>query len=273
MLSKSSSFTVQKDDLALLIDPRGNRHIVQLEENGSFQTNHGQLFHNNLIGLPWGSRVKSHLGKSFVMVQPSLNDILLNTKRATTIMYPKDIGFILVNMNISNGRTVIEAGTGSGALTTALCWAVGCEGQVFSYDIHDDVQELARKNIARLGLQDRVTFKNKDIGNGFDESAVDALFLDVPNPEDYIPFVSRALKPGGFFGCLVPTTNQVIRLLETLEIHGYASIEVCENMLRYYKSIPARLRPDDRMTAHTGFLTFARPISNHPISNPSGEIK
>jgi tRNA (adenine57-N1/adenine58-N1)-methyltransferase len=273
MLSTSNSFTVTCDDLALLIDPRGNRHIIQLKENGSFQTNHGQLFHNDLIGLPWGSRVKSHLSKIFVMVQPSLNDILLNTKRATTIMYPKDIGFILVNMNISNGKTVIEAGTGSGALTTALCWAVGGDGHVFSYDVHDNVQELARKNIARLGFQDRVTFKNKDIGYGFDEIGVDALFLDIPNPEDYISIVSKSLKPGGFFGSLVPTTNQVSRLLDALEIHGYASIEVCENMLRYYKSVPARLRPDDRMTAHTGFLIFARPITNHKILNPSGERK
>jgi len=269
MPSNLGSYTAQNGDIAQLIDPRGNKHIVKLVENGNFQTNYGQLMFNDLIGISWGSRVKSHLGKVFLMVQPSLNDILLNIKRATTILYPKDIGFILVNMNINTGKTVIEAGTGSGALTTALCWAVGPEGHVFSYDVRGDVIELARKNVTRFGFQDRVTFKNKDIGYGFDESGIDALFLDVLNPEDYIPFVSLALRPGGFFGSLVPTTNQVSRLLESLEIHGFDSIEVCENLLRYYKAVPARLRPDDRLTAHTGFLIFARPIARSGQMNSS----
>jgi tRNA (adenine57-N1/adenine58-N1)-methyltransferase len=217
---------------------------------------------SDIIGLPWGNRVKTHLGKTFLMVQPSLKDILENTKRATTIMYPKDIGFILVNMNICSGKTVVEAGSGSGALTTALCWAVGPEGHVFSYENQENFQGLARKNVEKLGLQDRVTFKNKDIGEGFDESRIDALFLDLPNPEDYLISVREALRPGGFFGSLVPTTNQVSRLLDGLHTNDFAFIEVCENILRYYKPVPARLRPDDRMTAHTGFLVFARPISS-----------
>jgi tRNA (adenine57-N1/adenine58-N1)-methyltransferase len=89
---------------------------------------------------------------------------------------------------------------------------------------------------------------------------VDALFLDLPNPEDYIPVVRAALRPGGFFGSLLPTTNQVSRLLEALQAHNFAFIEVCEILLRYYKPVPARLRPDDRLVAHTGFLVFARPI-------------
>lgn len=247
-------------DLVQLIDPRGNKHIFQLTPSGKFQTNHGWIPYETLLGLPWGSRVRTHLGKIFLMVQPSLNDLLIHSRRATTIMYPKDIGFILVNMNIAPGKRVIEAGTGSGALTTALCWAIGSEGQVTSYDHMDNVQALARKNLEKLGFLERVTFKNQDIADGIDETGVDAFFLDLPNPEDYIQLVRQALRPGGFFGCLVPTTNQVSRLLESLYKHDFAFIEVCEILLRYYKPVPARLRPDDRLTAHTGFLVFARPI-------------
>jgi tRNA (adenine57-N1/adenine58-N1)-methyltransferase len=255
-----SSTTAQVGDIAQLIDPRGKKHIVQLTGTGKFQTNFGQLFFEDLLGIPWGSRVKTHLGKTFLMIQPSLNDILLNTKRATTIMYPKDIGFILVNMNIGPGQMVIEAGTGSGALTIALCWAVGSSGHVYSYESRNNIQGLARKNVSQFEFKDRVTFRNQDIAYGFDETGVDAVFLDVPNPEDYLEHVKNAVKPGGFFGSLVPTTNQVIRLLAGLFAHDYATIEVCENMLRYYKCVPGRLRPDDRMTAHTGFLTFARTL-------------
>ncbi len=261
--------TAQEGDLAQFIDPRGKKHIVELTENGRLQTNHGQIFYKDVIGTSWGSEVFSHLNKPFIMLQPSLHEIMLNTKRSTTVMYPKDVGFILVNMNISTGQTVIEAGTGSGALTTALCWAVGPTGQVFSYEAREPIQGLAKNNLEKVGYQDRVTFKNRDIAYGFDETGVDALFLDVPNPEDYMPVVRDALRPGGYFGSLLPTTNQVVRLLEALQAHDFAFIEVCENMLRYYKPVPGRLRPDDRMVAHTGFLVFARPIIRADI--PSKE--
>jgi tRNA (adenine57-N1/adenine58-N1)-methyltransferase len=109
-------------------------------------------------------------------------------------------------------------------------------------------------------MTDRVTFTCQDIEFGFNESAVDALFLDLPNPEDYIEMVRNALKPGGFFGSLLPTTNQVSRLLEALNANNFSFIEVCEIIQRYYKPVPARLRPDDRLTAHTGFLIFGRPM-------------
>jgi tRNA (adenine57-N1/adenine58-N1)-methyltransferase len=250
--------TVQTGDIAQFIDPRGNKHIVLLTSDGKLQTNHGQLFFSDLFGLPWGSVIKSHLNKKFIIVEPSLNEIILNTKRSTTIMYPKDIGFILINMNVGCGNIVVEAGTGSGALTIALSWAVGSKGHVYSYETRENVQVLARKNLEKNGLSDRVTLKLKDIGYGFDEDGVDSLFLDLPNPENYLEIVQKALRPGGFFGTFVPTVNQVSRILESLYDYKFASIEVCEILLRYYKPVPARLRPDDRLTAHTGFLIFSR---------------
>ena len=254
--------TAQPGDLAQFIDPRGKKHLVRLAENSVLQTNHGQIFHADVIGMPWGSRVLSHLSKPFYMLEPGLHDVLLSIRRATTIMYPKDIGFILVQMNIHQGSRVIEAGSGSGAFTTALCWAVGSEGHVFSYEIRANVQKLAQKNLAKVGFQKRATFKLKDIGEGFDETGVDAVFLDVPNPEDYIQEVWKALRSGGYFGSLLPTANQVIALLEALKAHDFTSIEACEVILRYYKPIPARLRPEDRLVAHTGYLVFARSITS-----------
>ena len=118
-----------------------------------------------------------------------------------------------------------------------------------------------------------MTFKRQDIAYGFDETSVDAVFLDVPNPEDYIPVVQSALRPGGYFGSLVPTTNQVSNLLECLQANGFAFIEICEILLRYYKPVPARLRPDDRMTAHTGFLIFARPILPELRGKEENDVK
>jgi tRNA (adenine57-N1/adenine58-N1)-methyltransferase catalytic subunit len=146
-------------------------------------------------------------------------------------------------------------------LTTALAYMVGPQGHVTTYEAREPMQKLAIKNITRLGLADRVTFKLRDIAEGFDETNVDSLFLDVPNPYDYVAQVRAALKPGGFFGSLLPTTNQVQMLLMELRRERFAFVEVCEIMLRFYKAVPARLRPTDRMVAHTGYLIFGRPVA------------
>jgi tRNA (adenine57-N1/adenine58-N1)-methyltransferase len=145
-------------------------------------------------------------------------------------------------------------------MTVALAFAVGPQGRVVSYERREEFQKLARKNLERLGLDSRVDFKLRDIREGFDETDADAFFLDVPNPWDYLAQARRALKPGGFFCNLVPTFNQVETLLHALRRENFAFIEVCELLLRHYKAEPTRLRPTDRMVAHTGFLTFARKI-------------
>jgi tRNA (adenine57-N1/adenine58-N1)-methyltransferase len=122
------------------------------------------------------------------------------------------------------------------------------------------MQNLARKNIERLGLESRVTFKLRNISEGFDERGVDALFLDLPNPWEYVSQSYEAIKSGGHFGSLLPTTNQVTRLLAKLNTEPFTFVETCEVLLRYYKPIAGKFRPQDRMVAHTGFLIFARTI-------------
>jgi tRNA (adenine57-N1/adenine58-N1)-methyltransferase len=257
----------QEGDLALLVGLRHKHFIIRLIAGAEFQTHRGVLLHDDLIGKPWGSQIYSHKGSPFFLLQPTLGSLLLNTPRNTQILYPKEIGFIIVMMGIGPGQHIIEAGTGSGGLLTALAYAVGSEGHIFTYEIKPEIQKLAQKNLDRLGLCDRVTFHLSDIEQGFEEAGVDALFIDVQNPHDYIPQVHKALKPGGFFGSLVPTTNQISRLLMALKHHGFAFIEVCEILLRYYKPEPERLRPTDRMVAHTGYLVFARPVISNDFDH------
>jgi tRNA (adenine57-N1/adenine58-N1)-methyltransferase catalytic subunit len=250
----------QPGDLALLVGLRHKHFIFPLLPGGTFHTHRGILIHAELIGKPWGSQVFSHQGSPFFMLQPSLADLLVDLKRSTQIMFPKDIGFILTNMSVGPGQTVLEAGTGSGSMTVALAFAVGSQGKVVTYERRPEFQVLARRNLERLGLDAQVDFKLGDIADGFTETNVDAIFLDVPNPWDYIPQVRLALKPGGFFCNLVPTFNQVENLLYALRREHFAFIEVCELLMRYYKPEPTRLRPTNRMVAHTGYLIFARRI-------------
>lgn len=250
----------QVGDLVQLVGQDHKHFVFRLEAGAQLQTHRGFVNHDDLAGRFWGSKVYSHIGKPFYLLAPSLHDLVLDTRRATQIMYPKDIGFIMVNMDVGPGKHIIEAGTGSGALTTALAFFVGDEGHVTSYEVRPEKQALAEKNLQRVDLDHRVTFKIKDIAEGFDEVDADGLFLDLPNPEDYIQQTRAALKPGGFFGCILPTVNQITRLVPVLKKNDFAFIEICEIFLRYYKTIPQRLRPTDRMVAHTGYLIFARPI-------------
>jgi len=262
----TKSTHTQAGDLVQLVGLRHKSFIFPLIPGGDFQTHRGVLKHDDLIGLPWGTQVFSHLGAAFFLLQPAIADLLLDLKRNTQILYPKDIGFILLTMGIGPGQKVIEAGTGSGSMTIALSYAVGAEGQVISYEQREEMQNLARKNLRRTGLDSRVDFKLRDIQEGFDETDADAFFLDVPNPYDYIQQVRAALKPGGFLCGIVPTTNQAEILLRALRRHRFAFIEMCEVLLRYYKPEPDRLRPTDRMVAHTGFLIFGRRIE--PSQDP-----
>jgi tRNA (adenine57-N1/adenine58-N1)-methyltransferase len=262
----TKSTHAQAGDLVQLVGLRHKNFIFPLIPGGEFQTHRGVLKHDDLIGLAWGTQVFSHMGAPFFLLQPALADLLLDLKRNTQILYPKDIGFILVTMGIGPGQKVIEAGTGSGSMTIALAYAVGEEGCIVSYEQREEMQNLARKNLKRTGLASRVDFKLRDIQEGFDETDADAFFLDVPNPYDYIPQVRNALKPGGYFCGIVPTFNQTELLLRALRRNRFAFLEMCEVLLRYYKPEPTRLRPADRMVAHTGFLIFGRRIE--PSQDP-----
>jgi tRNA (adenine57-N1/adenine58-N1)-methyltransferase len=250
----------QEGDLVLLFSQDYKTYLVTLKAGVRLQTHQGIIAHDDLIAQPLGRVVRSHLGRTFLVMEPSTYDLIRHARRATQIMFPKDIGYLLLRLNIYPGVRVVEAGTGSGGLTIALARAVQPDGQVYSYERRDDLQQVARDTVQGLGLSSFVTFKVRDIADGFDETDVDALFLDLRDPWAYLAQAHAALKGGGFFGAILPTANQVAHLLYDLQRSGFSSLEVEELMLRPYKAIPGRLRPMDRMVAHTGYLVFARQV-------------
>ena len=260
----------QAGDMALIVGADRKQFVTQIEPDRVLQTHRGVLRHEDLIGLPWGSEVLGHTGESFTIFKPTMRDLLLRTKRSSQIIFPKDIGYILLRLSIGPGSSVIEAGTGSGALTTALAWAVGPEGHVYSYDRRKDMQALARRNLERLAMLDRVSFRQADIREGFRETNIESLFLDLPHPHRYLEQSFQALRSGGTLGAILPTSNQVSELLAALEAHPFAQEDVCEIMLRFYKPVAERLRPMDRMVAHTGYLVFSRTLNRRFVG---GELQ
>jgi len=261
--------TAQEGEPVLLEGSDGKRFLIKLQPGAQFHTHRGVVDHDQIIGRPLGRKIVSHLGHPFAVLKPSVHDLLMTLKRVSQIVYPKDIGLILLKLSVGSGSRVVEAGTGSGALTLALAHSVRPDGQVYSYDAREDMLNVAAKNLANVGLADGVTLIQRDISEGFSQEGVDSLFLDVREPWDYLSQACDALADGGFFGAIVPTTNQVSDLLVGMRGHPFSSIEVVELLLRKYKPVAARLRPQDRMVAHTGYLVFARKIA--PLSAQSSD--
>ena len=248
------------DELVLLLTGGGKRHLLRLQPGRQFHSNLGKVQHDELIDLPYGTTIYSHLGHAMLLLEPSLDDRMTRIKRNTQIIFPKDAAMIVRRLNLRAGSRVIEAGTGSGALTIALAWAVAPAGRVFSYEIREDHLQVARSNLEKMGLLQYVELHAASILEGFNQMNVDSLVLDLRTPWIFLEQARRALRPGGFFVALVPTTNQVGELLHGLESSGFADITVEEVLVRAYKPVPDRLRPDDTMVGHTVFLISARPI-------------
>jgi tRNA (adenine57-N1/adenine58-N1)-methyltransferase catalytic subunit len=248
-------------DLVLLVSADRKRYLIRLKHGDQWFSHRGSIAHDEIIGQPLGRTLYTQHGYAYLALEPSTHDLLQDMPRASQIVYGKDAAQIVLRLSLYPGRTVIEAGTGSAGLTFVLARTVMPTGHIYSYETRPDSFEIARKNLDDLGLLPYVTLYNEDITGGFHERDVDALFLDVREPWVFLDHAWAALKGSGFFGALVPTTNQVSTLLEGLEELPFGDISVEEVLVRPYKPVPARLRPEDRMIAHSAFLVFARKIA------------
>lgn len=246
-------------EAVVFIDRKDREYLRRLERGKKISVRDGRIAVEDVIGLEEGSVVRSSLGESLLLFRPTLSQLIPNLPRQAQVIYPKDIGPVLVWGDIFPGATVVEAGVGPGALTLALLRAVGPEGRVISYELREDFARMARDNIARYyGPVDNWTLKVQDVAE-LEETGVDRMVLDLAEPWPLIDRARKALRPGGILLCYLPTVLQVKSLVDALREHGgFACVETMESLMRFWHVKEMSMRPEHRMVAHTGFITIAR---------------
>jgi tRNA (adenine57-N1/adenine58-N1)-methyltransferase len=253
-----SKLEISEGDYVLLYLSQRKTFLVKVETGKSFHTHKGFIKFDDLIGKECGSTVLSSLGIEFKALKPLLRDYIMKSARQTQITYPKDVALIVMFSGIGPGSHVVEAGTGTGALTTALTHFVKPTGRVYSYEIREEFLKTAEKNLKRAGLIDFVELKNKDITSGIDESDVDAVVLDLATPWLVVPPAYATLKPCGTIVSFSPTIDQVVKTVEALKESGFVDTETVECLMRGMQVERGKTRPQTLMTGHTGYVTFAR---------------
>jgi len=251
-------------DRVLLVDSRRRRHLITLREEGAFHSHAGVVAHGDLIGGHEGMTVRSTLGARLVALRPTLAEFVLEMPRGAQVIYPKDLGPILILADVHPGARVLESGVGSGALTMTLLRAVGPTGSVVGYELREDFAGRARGNVeAFCGPDVPLRIEVRDVYEGIDERDLDRILLDVPEPWRVVDHAAAALRPGGILLAYLPTITQVARLREALTDSPFGLTESLEVLQRSWHVERQSVRPDHRMVAHTGFLTHTRLLARH----------
>ena len=262
-LEKPTGRPLEPGERVLLIDSRGRRYLIRLAPGQGFHFHNGSLPHDDIIGAVPGSMLRATSGAKLLALRPTLSDFILKMPRGAQVVYPKDIGLILIYADIFPGATVLEAGTGSGSLTLALSRAVGASGRVISYELREDHLERGRANIEEwyegLGAKpDNVELRQGDIFEGVPETGIDRLVLDLPEPWRAVERTLESLAPGGIVCCYLPTIPQVSHTVESLRTAGVVELQTLEGLVRTWNVEGQSVRPDHRMVAHTGFIVTGR---------------
>jgi tRNA (adenine57-N1/adenine58-N1)-methyltransferase len=252
---------LEAGERVLLVDAKDRRYLITLVTGATFHTHAGVVAHDDLIGTSEGSAVAGSTGRAFLVLRPTLSDVVLKMPRGAQVIYPKDLGAILIAADIGPGLRVLEAGVGSGALSMTVLRAGAA---VVGYELREDFAERARANVtAALGPDAPYRVEIRDVTQGIDEEGLDRVLLDMPEPHEVVGAAAAALRPGGILLSYLPTINQTALLRQALDApdSSFGLSETQEVMRRTWHVETRSVRPDHRMVGHTGFITTARRLA------------
>lgn len=243
--------------MKMILDERGKKYILKPCEE--FQSDLGIVKAEILDNAKIGDEVKSHLGHSFKIVKPNINDFIDVMDRRCSILIKKDIGQVLAHTGLGAGARVVDAGTGAGAIALNFGNVVGPDGDVFTYEIREDFAQVAAKNIDKFGIEN-IHVKNQNIKDGIDEDDIDLVFLDLPKPYEIFEEVLEALNVGGWLAVYAPYIDQAETSYRVAKKLGFYDIEIFETLERGLEVRTQGVRPKTRMVGHSGYLMFARKL-------------
>uniref|UniRef100_A0A7C6AFW7 tRNA (adenine(58)-N(1))-methyltransferase TrmI n=1 Tax=candidate division WOR-3 bacterium TaxID=2052148 RepID=A0A7C6AFW7_UNCW3 len=250
--------SINQGDLVLIYLDDKRQFLIQVVPKLKLSTDLGDIRVDEIISKEFGFVGKTHLGRNFYCLKPTISDLMLKIKRKTTIVYPKDLGYLLFETAIGPGSKVIEVGTGSGALTLFLSRIVAPDGVVYSYERNEEFLENAKKNLEKVKYKSRIEYFLRDVAiEGFIQKNIDAIFIDVPEPWDIVPRAFDALKGGHHLVAWSPNVEQVKKTVEVLQASNFIRIKVCEVVQRDILVRERGVRPRERGITHTAYLVSA----------------
>ncbi len=260
----------KEGDFALIKDNKGKKYIIKLEKDKFFEFHLGKISHNDIINKNEGIILKTSKNQKITVFKPTLWEFILRKlKRSSQIIYPKDIGQILILGDIKPGLKILECGTGSGALTIYLINFLKDTGFIYSIDEKENMIETARENIENyfgLKIEDikNLKLENKNLQD-IEEKNFDRVIIDLVDPWNYLTKIWEIMNDEGLFICWLPNSIQVFNLIDEIEnkFKDKFHLEIiCETLQREWQKKEKSLRPKDLMVAHTGFLLVFRKLNN-----------
>lgn len=253
----------------LLIDAKGRHYLIELRAGTAFQYHSGVVPHDAIIGRDEGARLATSTDAKIVALRPRLADYVLRMKRGAQVVYPKDVGPIIVWGDIGPGMTVVEAGTGSGALAMALARAVGPTGRVVSVERRPDHAAHARNVISRFfgDIPQQLELRAGEVVDAIGDVEPERIVLDIPAPWEVVGTAEKSLAAGGVLVSYLPTVPQVERLRDAMR-ERFLDTMTMEVMMREWAIDGRSVRPEHRMVGHTGFITAGRLVDPRNAEQP-----
>jgi tRNA (adenine57-N1/adenine58-N1)-methyltransferase catalytic subunit len=251
---------IQEGHYVLLFHSNRKKWLVKVTANKKMHTHLGVIDVSDVIGMEYGSLIKTSEGKSIYLIEPTVHDFIMKSERKTQIVYPKDFGYIASRTGLQNGSIILEIGTGSGALTTFMASIVKPTGHIYTYDVNPDFMAIAKRNLEKAGMLEYVTMFQHDPHLGLGIREADAAIVDLGDPWSFVTHVHVSLKGSGAFVAICPTMNQLEKTATVLKQCGYADVDCVEIMIRNIEAREGMTRPSMRMIGHTTYLIFGRKV-------------
>ena len=252
------------DNTVVVFKYNQTKYLSVITKDQEFVTQNGVINFNDINSLP--SIVKTNKNIEYQVYVPSFDEFILLMKRGPQIIYPKDMGTILIAGNINKYSKILEIGTGSGALTLFLSLLLSSHGELFSLDESRKNQLRAKKTIDRftssISFEDKVVdvnyinsklseFKFNEI-----ESEIDTIITDVPEPWEF--FQLNKINKNIIWVSYLPSISQVEKTVNVLNENNFTNIKVTETLNREWIVNKKILRPKNEMVGHTGFVVSGR---------------